>query len=81
MLQSVTCTLALRAAERAGLRVDEGVHTLADISKAHEAWVLSTGNDLTPISALGETALPDAPNDSMRDLLLEHMQAIVDEYD
>lgn len=64
MLESCTSALALRAADRAGVAVDEGVHRLRDLERADEVYVLSTGNDFTPVSAVGGTQFPASAVDS-----------------
>lgn len=54
MLQSCTCTIGLKAAQRLGIPIDEGVHRLGEVqSRAKAVWVQSTGNDLTPVTRLG----------------------------
>jgi len=78
MLQSCTCTIAVDAARRIGMSVDEGVHRLEDVQKhAKAVWTMSTGQDLTPVSKLGRV---DFKIDvETRAKLRAAMAAIVDE--
>eukprot|EP00038_Savillea_parva_P026330 m.53253 g.53253 ORF g.53253 m.53253 type:complete len:364 (+) comp7437_c0_seq2:61-1152(+) len=78
MLQSITCTLALDAARRINLPIDEGIHRLDDIQqRARGMWVLSTTNDLTPVSVLGDLELQR--NDAVRADLIHAMEEIAAE--
>lgn len=77
MLQSITCTLTLAAAMRINLTINEGEHRLDDLHQARSMWVQSTGNDLTPVTRVGDIELGLDP--TTRDKLLGAIDEIVAE--
>jgi branched-subunit amino acid aminotransferase/4-amino-4-deoxychorismate lyase len=77
MLQSITCTLTLAAAKRINLTINEGEHRLDDLHQARSMWVQSTGNDLTPVTRVGDIEL--GLDSVTRDKLLGAIDEIVAE--
>ena len=64
MLESCTSHLALKAARAAGIPVHEGIHRLSKLWQADEVYILSTGNDLTPVSRVGDVDFPQSQDGS-----------------
>lgn len=56
MLESTSMTLALAAAEHAGIEAAEGVFPLEAALEASEVCVLSSTRDLLPVSAIGKVS-------------------------
>ena len=73
MLESITSRLLLDAAAAENIRVDEGVHSLADLERADEIYVLSTTNDLTPVRRVGTITFPAGSSSPARRKLLRAM--------
>ena len=61
ILASITRQVLLESAERLGVEVRPGAYPLARLMEADEVMALSTTKEVTPVSAVGETALGSGP--------------------
>lgn len=80
LLQSTSCTIALEAARKIGMPVEEGVYRLDEVEQhATALWAMSTTRDLVPVVSLGTKDF--SIDEKTRSTLLKAMDTVVDEHD
>lgn len=80
LLESTSCMIALEAAQRMGVPVEEGIFTLADVEQhATAIWAMSTTRDLIPVVSLGTTNF--SMDNLFRNELRKTMDTVIDEHD
>ena len=80
LLQSTSCTIALEAAKKMGMPVEEGIYQLEDVEQHGTAlWAMSTTRDLVPVVSLGTSNF--SIDNKTRINLLKAMDTVIDEHD